>query len=484
MSVKFKLGSLKIKEIAAITGGELHCFGDANINTECMGIDIDSRKIESGDIFVAIKGERVDGNDYVESAVTKGAVCIISNKMPEQALNINASFAVVVVPDPIVSVGDLAHIYKKRIKLRTIGVTGSVGKTTTKELIYAVLSEKFKVHKTEGNHNNDLGLPLSLLEMENDAEVAVLEMGMSNLGEIARLSEIAEPDFGVITTIGSSHMETLGSRENICRAKMEIVEGMNEHGELVLCGDEPLLLAYRRSEYHPTYISVYNSEAEFRAVNIRYADNSTSFDLMANREMITNLTVPALGIHHVYSALFAYAIGVKFGLDADTIRQGFLNFKNAAMRQSIYEIGKVKIIDACYNASPESMKASIEVLCELSRQNGGARKMALLGDMRELGAETRALHEKLGEYVAEKKLDKLFTYGLAASSIATGAKAHGMKAEDVYDNPDITNPLASGQSILDVVRAGDIILFKASRAMAVEKILGFLRENEDNIRGF
>ncbi len=483
MSVKFKLGSIKIKEIAAITGGELHCFGNANINTECFGIDIDSRKIGEGDIFVAIKGERVDGFDYIEGAVRAGAVCIIADRMPKETLLIDASFAFVVVPDPTESVGDIAHIYKKRIKLRTIGVTGSVGKTTTKELIYAVLSEKFKVHKTEGNHNNELGLPLSILGMESDSEVAVLEMGMSNLGEIARLSMIAEPDFGVITTIGTSHMETLGSRENICRAKMEIVEGMKENGELVLCGDEPLLLAYRRSEYNPTYISVYNSEAEFRAVNISYADNSTSFDIMANREMITNLTVPALGIHHVYSALFAYAIGVKFGLDADTIRGGFMKFQNAAMRQSIYEIGGVTIIDACYNASPESMKASIEVLCELSRQRGG-RKMALLGDMRELGEKTQTLHEKIGEYVAEKKLDKLFTYGLAASSIAKGAVASGMNREDVFDNPDITNPLASGQSILDTVRKGDIILFKASRAMAAETILNFLRENENLIRGY
>ncbi len=483
MSVKFKLGSIKVNEIAEWTGGESHFFGGASVNTECTGIAIDSRNVSDGDIFVAIKGERVDGHDYIESAISSGAVCIIADHIPESVYSVDASFAMILTSDPTSSVGDIAHSYKNRINVRTVGVTGSVGKTTTKELIYAVLNERFKVHKTEGNHNNELGLPLSLLDMDRDTDVAVLEMGMSNFGEIAHLSKISEPDFGVITTIGTSHMETLGSRENICKAKMEIVEGLKKNGELVLCADEPLLLAFRQSDYNPTYISVYNAEAEFRAVNVRYADNSTSFDIMHNREMITNLTVPALGIHHVYSALFAYAIGVKFGLDADTIRQGFMKFQNAAMRQSIYEIGGVKIIDACYNASPESMRASIEVLCELSRQSGGARKMALLGDMRELGAETRKLHENIGAYVADKKLDKLFTYGLAASSIATGAKANGMRAEDVYDNPDITDPLASGRSILDAVRPGDIILFKASRAMAVEKILGFLRENENNFRG-
>ena len=483
MSVKFKLGVITVAEIADAAKGEIHLYGSATENTECTGIDIDSRKIEAGDIFVAIKGERVDGNDYIAKAVECGAVCVIARCLPADIDGIKGDFAIVVCDDPTTAVGDLARVYKKRRNIRTVGVTGSVGKTTTKELIYAVLNERFKVHKTEGNHNNELGMPLSILGMEADTEAAVLEMGMCDFREIARLSEIAEPDFGVVTTIGSSHIETLGSRENICKAKMEIAEGLKENGELVLCGDEPLLFAYRCSKYNPTYVSVYNNEAEFRAVNVRYADNSTYFDIIHNREVITNLVVPALGLHHVYSALFAYAIGVKFGIDPETIRCGFTKFKNAAMRQSIYDIGGVKVIDACYNASPESMRASIEVLCELSKQSGGARKMALLGDMRELGAETRKLHESLGEFVAEKKLDKLFTYGVAASFIASSARDHGMACEDVYDNPDVTDPLASGREILEQVRAGDIILFKASRAMAAEQILTYLRENENNIRG-
>ncbi len=483
MSVEFKLGCITVAEAAEAVSGEIHLFGNASENTQCSGIDIDSRKIGTGDIFVAIKGERVDGNDYAAKAVENGAVCILARCLPEGIENAGGDFAVIVCNDPTAAVGDLARVYKRRRSIRTVGVTGSVGKTTTKELIYAVLSEKFKVLKTEGNHNNELGMPLTILGMEADTEAAVLEMGMCDFREIARLSEIAEPDFGVVTTIGSSHIETLGSRENICKAKMEIAEGLKEKGELVLCGDEPLLFAYRCSKYNPTYVSVYNNEAEFRAVNVRYAENSTYFDLIHNREVITNLVVPALGIHHVYSALFAYAIGIKFGIDRESIRHGFTKFKNAAMRQSIYDIGGVKVIDACYNASPESMRASIEVLCELSRQNNGARKMALLGDMRELGQETRALHEALGAFVAEKKLDRLFTYGVAASFIASSAKENGMSAEHIHDNPDVTDPLESGKAILGEIRAGDIILFKASRAMAAEQILTYLRENENNIRG-
>lgn len=483
MSVKFKLGSVTVAELAAAVSGEIHLFGNASDNTECTGIDIDSRKIGEGDIFVAIKGERVDGNDYASKAVESGAVCILARCLPVGIESVKGDFAVVVCADPTVAVGDLARVYKRRKNIRTVGVTGSVGKTTTKELIYAVLSEKYKVLKTEGNHNNELGMPLTILGMDADTEAAVLEMGMCDFREIAYLSGIAEPDFGVVTTIGSSHIETLGSRENICKAKMEIAEGLGDNGELVLCGDEPLLYAYKNSEYDPTFISVHNNDAEFRAVNIRYADNNTYFDLIHNRELITNLVVPALGIHHVYSALFAYAIGIRFGIDRESIRAGFTKFKNAAMRQSIYDIGGIKVIDACYNASPESMRASIEVLCELSRQNGGARKMALLGDMRELGQETRALHEGLGAFVADKKLDRLFTYGVAASFIASSAKDNGMNEAHIHDNPDITDPLASGKAILDEARAGDIILFKASRAMAAEQILTYLRENENKIRG-
>lgn len=483
MSVKFNLGGINIADVAAAVSGRIYLYGNASEKDECFGIDIDSRNITQGDIFVAIRGERVDGNDYIKNAVENGAVLCIARSVPAEIDSINGRFAIVVCDDPTVAVGDLAKFYKKRRNVRTIGVTGSVGKTTTKELIYAVLSEKFKVHKTEGNHNNELGMPLSILGMDADCDASVLEMGMCNFGEIARLAEIAEPDFGVVTTIGSSHIETLGSRENICKAKMEIADGLKDGGELVLCADEPLLYAYRCSKYNPTYVSVYNNEAEFKAINVSYADNTTSFDIVHGKELITNLQIPALGLHHVYSGLFAYAIGVKFGMDAETIRRGFMKFKNAAMRQSIYEIGGVKIIDACYNASPESMRASLEVLCELSKQNKGSRKMALLGDMRELGAETRALHESLGKFVADKKLDKLFTYGVAASYIASGAIDGGMTEENVFDNPDITDPIACGKAILSQARAGDIILFKASRAMAAEKILAYLRENENNIRG-
>lgn len=476
MSVEFKLGAITAGELAQWTNGKLYCFGSYSEKTSATGCSTDSRDIKNGYLFVAIKGERSDGHDYIKAAIDAGAVCILAEKMPVRPESLGRNYCLIIVDNSTTAVGDIAHIYQRRLAHKTIAITGSVGKTTTKEFISCVLAERFKVHKTQGNHNNELGLPLTLLALERDTQLAVLEMGMSGFGEIERLSKIAEPDIGIVTNIGTSHMEKLGSRENICSAKMEIVRGMKAGGELVLCADEPLLFLLHRSDYNPTYVSVYNRAAEFRAVNIRYGQLKTTFDLLYNRRAITNIEIPALGLHNVYSALFAYAVGAKFNMKDEEIRRGLMNYKAAEMRQNIYNIGEYTIIDDCYNASPESMRAAIDVLCELSRQRGGARKLALLGDMRELGADTRLLHEQLGVYASQKRIDYLFTYGVAAENIAHSAIKNGIRAENVYVNIDVTNPLLSGDMLLEVLQPGDILLVKASRAMAAEKIINHIKE--------
>ena len=477
MSVELKLGAISAADLSLFTRGKLLCYGNYNEKTSVTGCSIDSREVESGDLFVAIPGERADGHDYIKGAIERGAVAVLAEKMPESPKSLGKNYCLILVENTVRALGDIANEYKKRLVHKSIAVTGSVGKTTTKEFIASVLSERFKVHKTVGNYNNELGLPLTLLALEPDTQIAVLEMGMSGFGEIERLSKIAEPDVGIITNIGSSHMENLGSRENICSAKMEIVLGMKSGGELVLCADEPLLFLLHRSDYNPTYVSVYNRAAEFRAVNIRYGQMKTTFDLLYNRRALTNIEVPALGLHNVYSALFAYAVGAKFGMKDEDIRRGLLKYKAVEMRQNIYNIGDITVIDDCYNASPESMRAAIDVLCELSRQKGGARKVALLGDMRELGADTRLIHEQLGVYVAQKQIDCLFTYGVAAENIAHSAIKNGLRAENVYANVDVTNPLLSGEMLLEVLQPGDILLVKASRAMTAEKIINYIKEN-------
>ncbi len=474
MNTAFDFGSLSVKDIARFSGGELvliNCDENMQVGSYCT----DSREVVNGSLFAAIAGERVDGHDYINSALEKGAACVLCERIPEDLNKENLRFALVVVKDTVTAIGAVAHEYKKMSDHKTVAITGSVGKTTTKEFVYAVLAEKYKSHKSSGNHNNELGLPMTVFEMKKDDEVAILEMGMCNFGEIEYLSKIAEPDIALVTNIGSSHLENLGSRENICSAKLEIVRGLKKGGTLILNGDEPLLYLMRGSDYAPVFVAVKNPEAEFRAVNIRYGDMKTVFDVIYDRKVVTNIEISAMGQHSVYAALFAYAVGVKLGLDDGMIRRGLQKFKNAAMRQNIYDMKGITVIEDCYNASPESMSAALDVMCELAKLHGGTRTVALLGDMRELGADSLLLHQKIGNYAAHKEVNALFTYGPLAENIASGAITSGMRADNVYVNPDETDPVKTGDLLLEYLRPGDILLVKASRAVAAEKVLEYIK---------
>ena len=478
MSVKLGMGPVSAAELAAMIGCTPVCYG-CDTSILISGVSTDSRKTESGDLYVAIKGERFDGADFSASAVLAGAVCVLSDRLPAQAEDLGHPFVFLRCDDPQRALGDLAYAYRTKRPLRIVAVTGSVGKTTTKEMIASVLSRRFRVGKTEGNLNTDIGLSLTMLGFGPETEVGVLEMGMSNFGEIERLSMIARPDFGVITNIGTSHIEFLGSREGIAKAKSEITAGMKDDGVLVLCGDEPLLrqLAGKKNT---VFVSVYTENGEYRADHIRYESGRTYFDLVCGERTLCDLMIPELGIHHVYAALFAAAIGHRFGISDDELREGLACFRNAAMRQSIYEISGVTVIDASYNASPESMRASLSVLCELAREKN-ARKFALLGDMRELGSETRTAHEKLGREVAKLGLDGLVTFGIAAVCTAESAKQNGMPSDRVISEINLSAPDSCAEKLLGLLRRGDVLLVKASRAVAAEKIIGYLKEHGDQI---
>ncbi|MBQ7010933.1 MAG: UDP-N-acetylmuramoyl-tripeptide--D-alanyl-D-alanine ligase, partial [Clostridia bacterium] len=347
---------------------------------------------------------------------------------------------------------------------------------TTKEMIAAVLSTRYNVGKTAGNLNTDIGLSITVLGFDDSVDTAVLEMGMSGLGEIERLSLIAEPDFGVITNIGTSHIEYLKTRENIAKAKTEIVAGMDENGVLVVLGDEPLLRPIRESRKNTVSISIYSDDAEYRAENIVNRDLHTEFDLVHGNGRINGIKLPVIGLHHVYGALFACAIAERFGINEEELRRGLASFKNADMRQSISDIDGVTVIDASYNASPESMRASLSVLCEIAAEKG-ARKFALLGDMFELGSETRPQHEKLGEFVASLGLDGLVTFGIASVCTADSAKKCGMPEERILSE---INPVAAedcGRKLASMLKKGDVLLVKASRGMAAEKVISYLKEH-------
>lgn len=473
MSVELKIKKLTAEEIAEATGGELIEIGKASSRTVDK-VTHDSRECTNGVLFCAIPGDRVDGHDFIPNAVRDGANVILLDHLPEKTDGLD--FIAVKVADTVAALGDLAHYYKGLSKAKVIAVTGSVGKTTTKEFIAAVASTSYKTHKTKGNYNSTIGLPLTLFGLDPDDEVAVCEMGMSDFGEIERMSKIAEPDIAVITNIGSSHLEYLGSREGICKAKMEITAGLKKDGTLILNADEPLLFAKKDdSTVSPEFVSVYSRFGDYRAVNIRQNADGMEYDLIYGNKAVTNVTIPTLGKHNVYNSLIAYAVGVKLGMTDEDIRRGLMSFVSADKRQNIYDVGSITLIDDCYNASPESMHASIDVLTSIASKRG-VNPCALLGDMLELGEYSRLMHDQLGQYAAKAKVHRLYCYGEMADVVAEAAIKNGIRADNVSVCLDSKQPETMAKMIAATMEDGDILLVKASRGVAAEKVIEALKK--------
>ncbi|MBE6619385.1 MAG: UDP-N-acetylmuramoyl-tripeptide--D-alanyl-D-alanine ligase [Ruminococcaceae bacterium] len=449
-------GILLIKEIADITGGQLCRAADPA--TEIKTVTTDSRVKVNAGLFIALVGEKFDGHSYAAKAFENGAVCAVVEKIPEDM----GENCCILVKDTRVALGDIARAMKDKISPLTVAVTGSIGKTTTKEFIYAVLSEKYKTLKTEGNFNNDIGLPMTLLGLSPEHDAAVLEMGMSHFGEIEYLSHIASPNIAVVTNIGRSHIENLGSREGIRDAKLEIRKGMPRDGILILNGDEPLLCDIAGA----IYVGESNKDSDYVINNVIESENGSAFDLSYKGERIESITVPAIGRHNVMNAAFAFAVGIAAGLGEFEIRRGLMNFKNTGMRQNIYESRGRVIIADCYNAAPESVKASLKVLSAVAERRG-ARKVAVLGDMKELGSHSAEAHIEVGHEAVKEGVDLLFTVGTLALDIA-GAAETSVKSIFTFESADYKE---IADTIMKNTREGDVILFKASRAMAFEKII-------------
>ena len=469
MKIKLGLGRLTADKVAEICGGTIYNVGCENkvlFETVCT----DSREADNTSMFVAIRGERVDGHSYISNVVKAGCRCVIAERIPLDVKGI----AVIVVQDSIRAIRDLAQYIKAQVDIKTVAVTGSVGKTTTKEFISSVLDRKFNLYKTEGNFNSTIGMPMSMLELSQRNDAAVFEMGMSGLGEIEYMSEAAQPDFAVITNIGSSHLEALGSRENIRRAKMEITAGLKNGGTLFLNGDEPLLQGHESDRYNVRYFGMKNEECDYFASNIRNTETGLIFDMRTPAGEYKDIEINLAGSHNVYNAMAAFSVGLKMDMSEEAIREGLLSYKAAKMRQNIYNVGGITVIEDCYNASPESMSAAINVLGDTAKAKGG-RMIALLGDMRELGTTTATLHAGVGSYLAEKKADYLFTYGeLSSSNLADGAVKNGMSEKQIFRNP-VTDAEAVGKKLLSVLKEGDVLLVKASRGLAAENVLNYVK---------
>ncbi len=472
MKIQFSTDVISFGTLARLCGGELR---QGSLGAVCAHyICTDSREADSDTIFVALRGERTDGHNFIGGAISRGCKCVICEHDSEEMLQNNVT--AIVVNDSELALAKLANSYQAQyLHTKNIAVTGSVGKTTTKDLVASVLSAGRRTNKSGGNHNSLVGMPLSMLQIPTESEYAVLELGMSSFGEIERLSIVATPQIAIITNIGTSHMEMLGSRENICRAKLEILCGLRDGGVLLLNGDEPLLANVKGKSYRTQYVSLRCEKADFFAKNIKVENDCTRFDAVCMGTEMKDLAIRLVGRHNVYAALYAIAVATELGLAEEEIREGLYAFCPEGMRQHIYSLGSITVIEDCYNAAPESVNAALDVLGEYSRRTDG-RSIAVLGDMLELGQDSPALHRMVGAHLAENKIDKLFTLGSEAKQIAVGARQMGMSRTDVRMTDHVTNIESISEALLAEIKAGDVVLFKASRAVGAEQIIAYLKE--------
>ncbi len=460
MKIRLGQGEITLNELANIVGGECILGEGFAFSHICT----DSREADEHTLFVAMRGERVDGHDFIAAAAQNGCKCVLCEHAPTEKLG------AVVVKDSIGALLTLAG--SKKAAEMTVAITGSVGKTTTKEFVAAALAA-IRPYKTEGNFNSVIGLPLSMLEMERETPAAVLEMGMSGFSEIEAMSLAARPDIAIITNIGSSHMEMLGSRENIRKAKLEIVAGLAPSGTLLINGDDPMLWKYETGA-RTLAVGVENSECDFFAANIKQDTHGTSFTAVFPDGTRESCYIAQFGLHNVRAALFGIAVAQLFGIDPIIAKNGVAAFHGAKMRQNIYCLGELTFIEDCYNASPESMRAAIDVCVSLKN----ARALAVLGDMKELGDTEAELHFGVGKYAAEQGIDTVFSFGELAESIANGAESGGANAVRIK-NADAET---AANAIISYAEAGDIILFKASRAMRAEKIIDIIKTKAEEIK--
>ena len=425
------------------------------------GAGNDTRSLQKGQLFIALQGIR-DGHDYIPAAMERGAAAVLCSRRV-------GDYPAIITRDPRTALGDIARETLKRIGAKVVAVTGSVGKSTTKEMIAAVLSGAFRVSRTPANHNNDIGMPMAILDMPGDTEVAVLEMGMNHFREIAYLSCIAHPDVAVIINIGTAHIEYLGTQQGIRQAKFEILEGMTPQGMLLLNGDDTML---RCLDVTPKQRITYFGASEgcdVRAQDIGQKDGVLRFTVEAGR-----LTFPVEmkleGEHYVADALAAVTVGLKLGVHPDKIRQQLDAFQNMSGRQEIFEAKGCTIINDCYNAGPESMAAALNVL-----GNRPGRHIAVLGDMLELGDCAQAEHYKIGRIAAEKA-DMVFAFGPHAGRVLDGTITGGMP-ENMGRAFESREELVT--ALRRAVKPGDVILFKGSHGMHLEKVLeAFLKEEK------
>lgn len=440
---------MKVYEIVEATRGILV---SGNKDDEINFFSQDSRQMTNGGMYIPLKGERFDGHNFIESAFQTGAQAIISEK------DVNYEDKIVIkVKDTHQALKDMASYLRNHCPVKVVGVTGSVGKTSTRDMVYSVVKQKYKTLKTEGNYNNEIGLPLTILRY-HDEEVLVLEMGMNHLQEMSRLSMIARPDIACITNVGTAHIGELGSRENILKAKLEITDGMKEGSTLIINQDNDMLQTVELPHLNVVRVGK-GKEASIQASHIVLEETKSSFEVeyQGKKEIIE---VPVQGEHNISNALIAIAVGIELNISLEDIKKGIQEFKLTKNRMDILEKNHKTVIDGTYNASVDSMKSSIDVLANYKK-----RKVAILADMLELGNYSQQLHEEVGSYVASKGIDILVCVGKEAKYIYQKAR-ESMK--DVYY-------FESNQEVIarldELLKEGDVILVKGSHSMNLKEVV-------------
>lgn len=436
------------------------CNAKGKEHIEITGAVLDSRKVEPGCLFFATKGQRVDGHSFIPQVAEKGASLVICEKAPE------VDVPYIIVPDSFEALKKVAAFYRSQLSIPIIGVTGSVGKTSTKEMIAACLSSKFHVLKTEGNFNNEVGLPLTILKIRKEHEAAVIEMGISDFGEMTRLSQIAKPDICVITNIGMCHLENLIDRDGVLKAKTEVFDCMQENGQVILNGNDDKLATI--TEVHgqkPLFFGMSDSvDIDAVAIDVQSKGLFGSEFTMRFFDEEVNMSVPLPGKHMVANALAAALVGKKLGMTTPQIVEGIASVKATDGRSNILKISDKVIIDDCYNANPVSMRSAIDLL-----KMAEGKKVAILGDMFELGADELTLHREIGQYATMAMLDKMIFIGNLSKEMYEGARK--LHATPEY-YPDKERFFANHRpsDFKDMT-----VLAKASHGMHFETIVDWLK---------
>lgn len=470
--------NLKVKDIANFLEARVEDIPSEALSYSVTGISVNSKKVQEGDLFVALKGQKTDGNKYVKEAFLNGAVASLCEKnfiLEDDNSLESKKFPVIKVSNTLTALQEVGFYIRKRFKGKILGITGSCGKTTTKEFVASVLAESYKVFKNKGNFNGQIGVPMTLFSLDNTYDISVIEMGISKFNEMDILANIVKPDIAIITNIGHSHLEYLKTLENVFKEKFKITNNFSKDEVLFLNGDDPILLRAKsfRVPFKILTFGVDSSGLDFKAFNIKSTDEGMIFDVSHQEKVYKGFKVHAVGEHILKDALAAISVGIYFNIDENKIKSGLLNLTIGNGRQDIKKLeildkNNKKIsftfIDDSYNANPESMKAAVNVLASAGKSK---RKIAVLADMLEQGEKSKALHENLGKFLAESNIDILITLGNFSKFTSkvfkkfseTAINYHFEKIEEVY------------WALKDIIKNGDVILFKGSRGFHMENLV-------------